>query len=77
MEVRIGVEETPKEVVLEMAEGTKGEDIQKTVNEHITSGEGVLWLTDKRGRQVGVPAEKIAYVEIGGDADRRVGFGAP
>ena len=25
----------------------------------------VFWLTDRKGRQVGVPTEKIAYVEIG------------
>ncbi len=36
----------------------------------------VLWLTDKRGRRVGVPAEKIAYIELGAnDGDRRIGFG--
>ena len=35
-----------------------------------------MWLTDRRGRQVGVPADKVAYVEIGTpDADRRIGFG--
>ena len=35
-----------------------------------------VWLTDKRGRQVGVPADKVAYVEIGRpDADHRIGFG--
>ncbi len=37
----------------------------------------VLWLTDRKGRLVGVPASKIAYVEIGAPtAERRVGFGA-
>lgn len=36
---------------------------------------GTLWLTDKKGRIVGVPSAKIAYVEIGGPAeDRKVGF---
>jgi hypothetical protein len=37
----------------------------------------VLWLSDRKGRQVGVPVDKIAYVEIGAPgADRRIGFGA-
>jgi hypothetical protein len=40
--------------------------------------DGVLWLTDKRGRRVGVPTGKVAYVEVGAASDdRRVGFGAP
>ena len=37
----------------------------------------MLWLTDTKGRRVGVPADKIAYVEIAADAGgRKVGFGA-
>ncbi len=38
---------------------------------------GTLWLTDRKGRQVGVAAEKLAYVEIGSPDDgRRIGFGS-
>ncbi len=38
---------------------------------------GVLWLTDRRGRRVGVPSDRVAYVELNtGSEDRRVGFGA-
>ena len=37
----------------------------------------MLWLTDRRGRQVAVPAAKLAYVEVGPpDGDRRIGFGS-
>ena len=36
----------------------------------------VLWLTDRRGRDVGVPSAKLAYIEVGPvDGDRRIGFG--
>jgi hypothetical protein len=35
----------------------------------------VLALTDERGRQVVVPSNKLAYVEIGEPESRRVGFG--
>jgi hypothetical protein len=35
----------------------------------------VLWLTDKDGRSVGVPTDRIAYVELGkGDPARKIGF---
>ena len=39
------------------------------------AGEGVLWLQDRKGREVGVPAEKIAYVELGSATESRpMGF---
>ena len=37
----------------------------------------MLWLTDRKGRQVGIPVDKMAYVELGTAADvGRIGFGA-
>jgi hypothetical protein len=48
------------------------------VDEVLSKPDGVLHLIDKRGRQVLIPAAKIAYVEVGSaDDGRRVGFGAP
>ena len=38
--------------------------------------DGLLSLTDERGRKVLVPASRIAYLEIGQEHVRRVGFGA-
>jgi hypothetical protein len=50
--------------------------VRSQVEAALAGGEStVLWLTDKRGRQVGVPVAKIAYVEIGADkASRSIGF---
>ena len=46
--------------------------------EEALKNDSVLWLTDKKGRRVAVPAAKVAYVEVGApSSDRRVGFGAP
>lgn len=76
MDVRIGVTHTPKEIELELADD--GDDVVKVVEAALTAGDKVLWLTDRKGRRVGVPAAKVAYVEIGSPhEDRRVGFGAP
>jgi hypothetical protein len=36
----------------------------------------VFTLTDEHGRKVLIPAERIAYVDIGEENARRVGFGA-
>ena len=77
MDVRIGVTYTGKEIELEMADDAKADDITSRVEQAIGNGGSVLWLTDKRGRSVGIPSDKVAYVEIGSPGDdRRVGFGA-
>ena len=48
-----------------------------TVDSVLSNGDTLLWLTDNKGRRVGVPTDKIAYVEVAGDAaERRVGFGS-
>lgn len=78
MEVRIGVIHTPKEIEVEMADDTDHDALAKQVEQALGSDEGILWLTDRRGRRVGVPAGRVAYVEIGSpNDDRRVGFGVP
>jgi len=71
VEVKIGVQFAPRELVLESAQTPA--EVEKTVTEAI-SNEGVLTLVDERGRRVIVPVDKLAYVEIA-DVDRRtVGF---
>ena len=76
MDVRIGIIQTAKELDIELAEGTTHEDIVAEVDKAFAQPDGVLWLTDKRGRRVAVPSAKVAYIEIGGGGeDRRVGFG--
>ena len=46
------------------------------IAEALASPDQVLWLLDRRGREVAVPAAKIAYVEVGAsDGERRIGFG--
>lgn len=76
MDVRIGVTYSPKELDLELADDADAEDVRSHVESSLAGGpDSVLWLTDRRGRQVGVPVGKIAYVEIGAPgADRRIGF---
>lgn len=76
MDVRIGVSQTAKELDVELPEGADAEAIKADIDQAIKDGT-TLWLTDRKGRQVGVPAEKIAYFEIGRPDDgRHIGFGA-
>ncbi len=73
MEIKIGVQDTAREVSLDSNDTS--EDVIAAVNEALASG-GVLTLIDDRGRTVIVPATKIAYVEIGASTKGRVGFGS-
>jgi hypothetical protein len=65
-----------KELEVELPEDANREKVMKEI-EAVLGGDKVLWLTDRKGRRVGVPAARIAYVELGTPAsDRIVGFGA-
>lgn len=73
MEVKIGVQHAPRELVLESA--LSADEVATTVAAALEAG-GVLTLTDEKGRRVVVPVDSLAYVEIGVPEVRRVGFGA-
>ena len=72
MEIKIGVQYSPREISLESEE--KPETISKAVDAAISAG-SLLKLTDDRGRTVIVPGDKITYVELGPASSRKVGFG--
>ena len=75
MDVRIGVTQAPRELTVEVPDEERA-DAEKQIEAALGGAVDVLWLTDKRGRKVGVAAAKIAYVEVGAnDGDRRIGFG--
>lgn len=71
MEVKIGVQHAPREIVLE-AKDTP-EELEKRVAEAVQNS-GVLALDDNRGRRILIPGDRIAYVEIGGGVVGQVGF---
>jgi hypothetical protein len=76
LHVRIGVIYSPKELEVEVV-ADDGDALVKEITDTLGGGSPVLWLTDRRGRRVGVVSDKIAYVEVGSEAsDRRVGFSA-
>ena len=71
MEIKIGIQHAPRELIVESTDSA--EDIEKAVAAAVSS-EGVLTLTDAKGRKVIVPAGKLAYVEIGGGVSGKLGF---
>ena len=73
MEVKIGVTDSPRELVLQSAQ-TPG-DVEELVVAALGKDSGVLALTDEKGRRFLVLNTRIAYVEIGASDSRHVGFG--
>jgi hypothetical protein len=74
MELRIGVVHTPKELNLEL-DGT-ADELVGTIDKAMVDGTPMVWVTDSKGRRVGIPTGRIAYVEVDEDgANKRVGFG--
>ena len=74
MEVKIGVQHASRELVLESEQSPA--EVEQAVSEALTGKSNVLSLVDEKGRRVLVPADRLAYVEIGEESGRRVGFGA-
>jgi hypothetical protein len=72
VEVKIGVQNASRELVLDSSEST--DDVTKAVSAALADDSGVLTLTDTKGRTVLVPVAKLAYVEIGSSTTGTVGF---
>jgi hypothetical protein len=71
VEVKIGVQHATRELVLET--DLDSEALEKQIADAVSDG-GVLTLTDSKGRRTLVPADKIAYVEMGTGVAGHVGF---
>jgi len=71
MEVKIGIQNASRELVVDTNENADA--VEKLVSEAVSS-DGVLAITDTKGRRVLVPAARLAYVEIGGGVSGQVGF---
>ncbi len=74
MEIKIGVQHAARELSLESE--LSAEEVEKAISAALTGKSGLLVLADDKGRKVMIPAERLAYVEIGEPTARRVGFGA-
>ncbi|MEY3733708.1 MAG: hypothetical protein RL347_1067 [Actinomycetota bacterium] len=72
MEIKIGVQQTAREIALESDQSP--DEVDAAVRKAIADG-GILALEDDKGRRVMVPADRLAYVEISPATARRVGFG--
>lgn len=72
MEVKVGIQMTPRELVVET--DVSPSDIEQALADALADNR-VFKLTDNRGNTVLIPAGKVAYIEVGSAEPRRVGFG--
>ena len=75
MDIRIGVTDNPREINLQLADDTDRAALKAEIDAALSSGEGVLWLTDDKGKEVAVPAARLAFVELGPAGSNPIGFG--
>ena len=74
MEVKIGIQSVPRELVVET--DTPVAEIERDLSAALEKGgQSVFAVAVAKGGKVLVPADKIAYVEFVGAEARRVGFG--
>ena len=73
MEVKVGIKHVQRELVIETPETAIA--VEQGLTEALASG-GLLRLTDDKGRAILIPASTIAYVDLGTEHVRPVGFGA-
>lgn len=71
MEIKIGVQNTTREITLESDQSMA--DVAKAVTEALEGG-GAITISDTKGRSVMVPANALAYIEFGDEEHRRIGF---
>lgn len=75
VDIRIGIKSSPREIEVQLPDDSNRDEVRSLVEAALSDPERVLWLTDKKGREVAVPSTKITYVELGSSEDtRRMGF---
>lgn len=72
MEVKVGVADTARELLINSAQTP--EEVEALVADALNNSVGTLALVDDKGRRYLVPSARVAYVEIGSIDSRKVGF---
>lgn len=71
MEIRIGIQHSPREIVIESEEEAAA--VLESLTQAVESGSPTT-LRDSKGRTVLIPGAKVAYAEVDNQEPRRVGF---
>ncbi len=72
MEIKIGIQDVARELTVET--DTTAAQVEKDLAKALADN-GLLTLSEGKGRKVMIPVAKIAYLDLGQDKARPVGFG--
>ena len=72
VDIRIGITNSPREISFESSQTSS--QVEKTVSDALESNSKFVKLLDNKGTVYLVPTESLAYLEIGSEESRRVGF---
>lgn len=72
MKARIGIADTGREIEVEV--GSRDEIVRR-LEDAYRDGVPLLWFHDAKDRDIGIPLERIAFVELMESPDKSVGFG--
>jgi hypothetical protein len=72
VDIRIGITNSPREISFESSQSAS--EIEKVVASALESSAKFFKLSDNKGSVFLVPLDAFAYIEIGSEASRRVGF---
>lgn len=72
MDVKIGIKQSNRELSFDSSESAK--ELEKKIAGAIESEAKLISLTDSKGNVFLVPTKALAYIEIGAEEQRRVGF---
>ncbi|WP_347345288.1 DUF3107 domain-containing protein [Microbacterium sp.] len=72
MEIRIGIANTGRELSFESAD--TAESVRSSVTSALEAGAASVTFTDVKGTSYVVPTAGLAFVEIGTEESRRIGF---
>ena len=72
MDIRIGIANTPREINFESSQTPA--EVEQIIAAALDSGAKFVKLSDDKGKLYLVPTAALAYVEVGSEESRRVGF---
>lgn len=72
MDIRIGIANSPREISFESSQTSA--EVEKAVSDGLAAEAKFVKLVDSKGNVYLVPTVSLAYLEIGSEESRRVGF---
>lgn len=76
MDLKIGIAESAQVIEIELPDDVDRDALKAEIEQAMGDDSAVFWVADKKGKEVGVPSGRIAFVQLGSEDTRSIGFGA-